>query len=339
MNTSSKSAEPTVFGSGRMSSAPERTKPIFSEPKGGEERCSFRGRMTRLSRKRPAGHRSPFPESCGISGGHDSERRICSNSRLTQSLQPLTSAGLRGSHRPLPNSRPGRHGGSFSARGAHGVAPIPRCAVPPSTASPCLALDWTCAWTVQGARQDTVQRKLRSKCGASHATTAVFCAFARIITHVFHIAWTPPAESSAALRVRAVIRLDARLITHAFHSVLPSCALRQVPGSSRMLFTVSGASAPYSALNRQECFALPAHAPDLLWRTLDLLWRTPSRMLLTVSGALRQVQRGPEGRERESESERQRARSLSFSLWPLRVRAIVRLDARLPARPLCASSS
>jgi hypothetical protein len=49
----------------RMSSAPERTEPFFSEPKGGEERRSFRGRMTRLSR-RLAGHRppSPFPFRC-----------------------------------------------------------------------------------------------------------------------------------------------------------------------------------------------------------------------------------------------------------------------------------
>ena len=99
----------------RMSSAPERTKPFFSEPKGGEERSSFRGRMTRLSRKRLAGHRppSPFPLRYSILGGHDSERHFGLNSRLPRLFQPLTSASLPRSHRPPANSPPRR--GAHSA--------------------------------------------------------------------------------------------------------------------------------------------------------------------------------------------------------------------------------
>ena len=99
----------------RKSSAPERTKPFFSEPKGGEERSSFRGRMTRLSRKRLAGHRppSPFPLRYSILGGHDSERHFGLNSRLPRLFQPLTSASLPRSHRPPANSPPRR--GAHSA--------------------------------------------------------------------------------------------------------------------------------------------------------------------------------------------------------------------------------
>ena len=253
-----KSAEPTVFGSGRMSSAPERTKPIFSEPKGGEERRSFRCRMTRPSRKL-----NGRPAIGPLFLRHFGWSRLRAPNLLKFAPHVISAAsdvcGLAKVASTSPKLPPWR--------GAHpGVAPT--LAWRPFRAAPShpTRLRRVLRWTGLAPGPSNAQDKTRSSasCGQSavrHTQRPPFSALLPGSSRMFLTLLDASRQVQRGPEGQG--RHQARCAPHhaCFSQCLAPCAKCQDPHAC-----FSQCLAPPQPI-RQECFALPAHAPDLLWRT------------------------------------------------------------------------